>query len=317
MKENEDILWIFLHIPKCAGSTFRYHVLRNFNREEVLDFPRDLKLNTKRPVSDRTYFKKATLKLLSDLEEETKEKIKVICGHWIPYGIHEHFDKIPRYVVFVRRPIDRVISSYNFLSTHYHNKSLAKYSLYNLEGQILKKGRLISFERWLETMFDCTNQPRTAITMTRFLVELGYLNREDKESLKNCLNKFYFVGITELFDNDAFFLYHKMGINKFYRDQNISNKYFDIEKLNKVIKSKIQLKIKQDQTLYDYALERNKTIKKTNKNYYNIVKRMRVKRKLIFPFTQYLDGSLQYAYKVSSSLKKHSSLYSKFIGLVK
>jgi len=102
---------------KCSGSTFKYHIGNNFKKEEVITFDRFIS-------SDKIIKKIETH--LSLLTKEQKDKIKVIYGHTAYYGIHKFFNKPHRYVTFIRNPIDRTISLYNFLMTRYYKTSRNK-----------------------------------------------------------------------------------------------------------------------------------------------------------------------------------------------
>jgi len=35
MKKDDKILWIYLHIHKCAGCTFGFHLTKNFSENQI------------------------------------------------------------------------------------------------------------------------------------------------------------------------------------------------------------------------------------------------------------------------------------------
>ena len=82
----------FVHIPKCAGSSFRQVLKRWFGRASVF-------LDTHDP---------------GELERAVKRlgrPPRAIAGH-IPFGLHAGVLKRPCYVSLVRHPLDRFVSGY-------------------------------------------------------------------------------------------------------------------------------------------------------------------------------------------------------------
>ena len=82
--------------------------------------------------------------------------------------------------------------------------------------------------------------------MVGFLKNFGYLNEDiDARSFKKMLDKFYFVGIIKNFEEDSLCPYHMLGINKFYINRNISNKYVKLGELNNETKKLLVKKIRK------------------------------------------------------------------------
>lgn len=294
-KEDQDILYIFLHIPKTAGNTFLYHLENKFREEERIRlYEQDLpELKFSLSTTEKT--KEIIYKRFFSLTKRQKDKIKIIYGHLSYYGIHKFFNKPYRYITFVRNPVDRTVSTYNYFSTLQKNNE--KFSKANL----LINEKIPSFENWLKIKYS------KKLTIPAFLKRPNYLGKNLKESL----NKFYFIGITENYNEDAVYLYHLLGINKFYTNKNISKKYVKLEDLDKKTKDLLMEKNKEDIELYNYALELNKKFKQEHPEFYPIVNYMKIKRILMLPFT------LQNIYELSFWLKKYSRSYSKFIKFIK
>ena len=138
--ENKDYLYIFIHIPKTGGTTIKENIKANLGKDEFISLywdekPSDLRLISEETIkklyplkeeilakisielsSKKNIFnsKEEAKKYITSLSEKEKEKIKVIIGHHMPYGIHKYFNKKPRYITFLRNPIDRRISEYNY-----------------------------------------------------------------------------------------------------------------------------------------------------------------------------------------------------------
>ena len=118
-------LYIFLHVPKTAGTTLNFHALKNLSAEEVLDLT-SLKpdLNTNKYMKNLYkpgFVKKSVDMIIESISGKALDKKILICdSHFAYYGIHKYFNREPRYFTFVRNPAARVISIYNYLSTLYN-----------------------------------------------------------------------------------------------------------------------------------------------------------------------------------------------------
>jgi hypothetical protein len=77
MLRNERIL-IHLHLPKTAGTTLRTIADRNYTGDEIY--------TVSQPYAQQG-------EELRDLPEQRRRKIKPLRGH-MPFGLHEHFDKL-------------------------------------------------------------------------------------------------------------------------------------------------------------------------------------------------------------------------------
>lgn len=264
MNATPDVIYIFLHIPKSAGTTFRHHIENNFAADEILALYNTDEGRMKR---DDVFAKVAAL------APEQRRRLRVVYGHEVHYGIHELFDRPARYVTFLRDPIDKTISFYN----------------YRMQQGIRKKQidetRLPSFEEWLR------GSPGMHDGMLGDLVKYGFADGHDvsEPALQAVMGKFYFVGTTENFDEDAMFLYHEMGIRRFFRDQNKSQRFLspeDVERAKPLIAEKTPL----DRKLYDHAVAWNRDFKRSHKGFAAIVAKMKVKRALTKGVQQLLPG---------------------------
>ncbi|MAH06851.1 hypothetical protein CMI38_01210 [Candidatus Pacearchaeota archaeon] len=263
-KEMKDPLYVFIHVPKCAGTTIRENIIRNFDESEVLQLYGNV------------------FPFLTDIGEirdyleslGNKDIIKVIFGHWAFYGIHELFpNRDVRYVLFLRDPVSRTISHYNWDRGRYFNlDDITKKKVFP-EG----KGDF-SFSSWFKNRsknIDEHNPIDKNNFIFRFLSSkaIDYtldsgLSWDLKLSLlKEVMDKMYFVGISEN-KLDVLFVYKLLGLRNFVGNMNVSTRYLKREEI-RIIKKRIKVFYPIDYELYDYALFLNRKFKNKSKNFYH------------------------------------------------
>jgi hypothetical protein len=226
-------------------------------------------------------------KLLKKLSKKKKSKIKVIFGHKVPYGVHRHFDRQPRYFTFFREPVERTISTYNYKRASYLDKIKNNKKVYSgLKKTILLDGRIPSFVEWLNKIYDQKGE-KPFLTIYEFLTSLYYLkNGKFSNSLINdALDKFFFIGTTDNFGEDSLYIYEKLGINKYFTDQNVARKAFT-PKRSKSLLRLLKDKNKEDIIIYNAAIEKSKKLKNELEDYNTSIKRAKIKRRLSILFTQ-------------------------------
>ena len=87
-------IYIFLHMPKCAGTTFRVHIENNLAQDEILP----LYIDKDKNFRDRDYVRQ----YITSLDQERKKKLKLVYGHEVHYGIHDWLGREGRYFTFLR-----------------------------------------------------------------------------------------------------------------------------------------------------------------------------------------------------------------------
>lgn len=256
---NKKPLYIFLHMPKCAGSTFRVHIQQNLKSNEYIAFYNEKNMH---------YSKSDVFTKIMSLSSEEKDRLKIIYGHEVYYGLHKYFNRPVRYIVFCRELISRILSFYNYTMQ-------------------FSKNSQISFQQWFKETQWMHNE------MIGYFDDYGFIDDSDKAlgfKINNILEKFWFVGITENSDQEFLFLYYKLGVNRFRENQNISKKL--LKNLTENEKKMINDLSQEDKIFYQEAVKRNEQFKK-NSIYQQIVILMRFKRKLFFFLSQLKDKILK------------------------
>jgi hypothetical protein len=97
MDDNtEQPFYLFLHIPKTGGTTFRYIVDHHFGPENII-----------------TYYNQPSVQLLDNLDVHLKvhPNYQAIIGHF-SFGLHKKLTRPAPYITFLRHPVARTISHY-------------------------------------------------------------------------------------------------------------------------------------------------------------------------------------------------------------
>lgn len=307
----KNYIYIFIHVAKCGGYTFRYHIRKNIKEDRrILLSYNALGLNPINPPSNPEIFQKAAKKYLSSLGREKRRRIKIVFGHAVPYGIHEFFDREPRYFTFLRNPVKRTVSVYNHLVKLYRYEGNDKEKLPYYQKTLLLDSNIPMFPEWLEHKYDLKDLSGH-LTMTGYLRNFGYFDNNiiNTGNISKMLDKFYFVGLTKNLNEESLFLYDKLGIKKYFIDQNISVPSFRLGN-NKRIERRIITKNKLDNILFKKALVVNRRFKKNEADYCEIVKRKEIQRMVTLPFTQLLFAPRQSAVRLFKKLVRNEPLMS-------
>ena len=227
MKES---VIIFQHIPKTAGTTFRYIIQYQFPPSAICEL-----YGSSGPHAQR-------IDNLQNLSESQRKKIKIINTH-LGFGLHDFLQQPYTYITFLREPVSRAISMY-----YYYQKT--------------KNPRFLnlSLKEFVQTYGGVQNGMTKNLAGIVLRSQLSdnkkshefYCNRESLEIAKRNLQEhFKFIGISEKFDKSLILLRKMLGWKiPLYDKSNISRKPKDIERDTlKLVENLNEL----DLQLYEYA----------------------------------------------------------------
>ena len=299
--DKPDILHILVHIPKTAGERIKRNIEASLPRNSFIhahcsQFARYFDI----PQKKNSFYqsKDHFLEYMNSLSPNQKRKIRCVAGHDSFYGIHQFFSHLPRYTVFLREPMARTLSLYNYERTIHHTYSVYKGPLNfrqekaseRINNNFLVNGRVPEFEEWLTESYDKKNP--FYYSMAKYLKHLGFLAEGNNQTMQEeALDKFHFIGITEKYDEDAFFLYHEMGVGKFDFDPHASTPFLRLNDLNKQTINRMEEINAADASLYEAALRKNEEFKKRHPYFYKAVKKKQVQHKF-FLFRQAIAHKL-------------------------
>lgn len=180
-------LWIFLHVPKCGGTTLTAHLERYFTMDEqFVEFSN----------WGRRYRRQHRRAEFVDRSAEARARVEILAGHHIDYGIHRRVPgpRDARYLTVVRDPAERCVSLYNFRWSR---------------GQAPD-----DFDRW----YDGWYRPEQSDYMVRFFAERLYgaaLPGDPVQRLamaQQMLDLCWFATTTDRWNQGLDFLCREMGI---------------------------------------------------------------------------------------------------------
>lgn len=216
--------YIFIHIPKTAGSSFRNIIKREYSPAKML-----------------------SCAIPKELDYSTQKKWEILTGHF-PFGIHEKFNLDNfAYLTILREPISRVISFYNYSrinKNHYLHELTTKYSIKELLENNDFSDSLIEFNNLQIRLLTGVDAP------------FGACKRDMLDFAINNIEKhFLFVGIQELFNESMNYLKYltnwkdlRYTVKNKTRRKSITKEKLDRSTLDLIIKYN-QLDIE----LYNYS----------------------------------------------------------------
>lgn len=219
---------IFVHIPKTAGTSFARILRENYF------------LWDKRRVYWQDY---QVTKPITEMTPEERRRLDVIHGHF-PFGMHELLDSPFSYVTFLRDPVKRMLSFYNYILVtpeHYLHKQVAEQGMSIMEF----------FQSGMTKELD--NLQVRMLQGDEHAIPYGEVGEEHLAlAKKNVEEHFPVVGLTEYFDESVLMIRERLWkLFPFYVRANQVKKdkpYLDDELLQLILKQN-----RYDVELYQWA----------------------------------------------------------------
>lgn len=227
-KAKTKSVFIFTHIPKTAGTSFRLTMEKHYSKREFF------------PTKEAIRKNKGQYLNFDSLKNEPIKKIRqlnFLAGHFTKASTK----KIPfnaSYIIFFRKPIDRIIS--NLIHFKANDTRCAELSLDEIFEQ--RKGNIIDL------------QIKYILNNLKEYPALKQLNDIDfKKEISKYLMEYDFFGIKERLDDSILLFNEKFGFN-IAPLKNQNPKKLNIDPLPSLI-AKINTQVHHENILYDAALE--------------------------------------------------------------
>jgi len=176
---------IFIHIPKCGGSTIRDAMISHYGTESVV--------KVYGGSWSPNYFSKEGF--IRALHDGFDAQVKALCGHFSLSDLDDYVDANARMFTAVRDPIEREISNINYLKVspghrrHQYGMGINETNLFdrlrnkrsNIQSDVLS---FDGSESRLKELHDRIQIFRVE-NISELLISLGYLKSEDGLEIKN------------------------------------------------------------------------------------------------------------------------------------
>jgi len=239
---------IFLHLYKTGGQTLHRTFRRNYPDDSWLPMyvgPMGLPIGKAEGSSANPGW--IVEEARRYVRARATPRTRCVFGHFAYYGLHELLPATsrPRYVTFLREPVERVISLYYYL----RNSSVNAW-----HDEIVRMNW--SLPEWVErtpALWIRNGQVRQLLIGTYPAVETEReLTREHLIEAQRRLGDFWFLGFTESFAQDAARLYRRLGFAEVELGEAV-NVTPGKEPVPEAVRRRIQVDNALDVALYDHA----------------------------------------------------------------
>lgn len=228
---------IFLHIPKAAGTTMLPILVRQYEKKSVLPVYGENKIRGIEAIEK-----------IRDFPAEQRMRIRVLVGH-MKFGLHEYLKPPATYITFLRRPIERIVSQYNYVRRNPDHYLFEKFMAKDMDiGEFVASG-----------ISDETDNGQTRlISGAGDSIPFGECSPDLLQiAKKNISEHFAFVGLSERFDESLLIMKDMFGWkNPYYKSRNVAKSPVSKESLSKEIQEIITKYNELDLQLYDFAEKR-------------------------------------------------------------
>jgi|GEM_PF-6787595 len=241
-------LYVVIHLYKTAGKALLRNFQQNLRRGELLSmYAPQIGLDKAQGSANPGWNEDV---VVNYLRLRLNDQVKCLFGHMTFYGIHELpqvKQREVRYITFLREPVSRIISLYNYL----------KYNSTNVwHDEIIANNW--SIEEWLcqsRGLWIHNGQLRHLLLWQ--CKEVAYQRQLTQEHLrlgKEIIDNMWFLGTKETFDTDMYLLCRLLNFKYCSPDERINVSNGDKQVDNAIIEQ-----IKQDNdldcALYAYACQ--------------------------------------------------------------
>ena len=218
---------VLCHLPKTGGKTFREILMNQFDEKPYAFQPNDAGLSAKK-------------------QRSTYRSADVVCGHWNFNWVYPYLKKDRLMFVFLRDPVERGLSLYNYWTKVRGNIPVA---------------RKIREEHWTVDAFFQRHDPEKDPWLYAYMTFLGMTTNgrqsvyEITDRAKANLELFDFIGTTENFKKDLQRVKEKFGFDIKYRSKNVTPDWAKRTTLTQDQRMTFSLLMQPEYEIYEHAKE--------------------------------------------------------------
>jgi hypothetical protein len=108
-----DPIFVFVHLPRTAGTSMRAVFRQAFTREEIFFVEEFLPVEAERFGGPSS--------MLANLPRTARDRLRLLAGHQPVALARRIFDRPVHYLTFLRDPIERVVSDYFYCRSEVDN----------------------------------------------------------------------------------------------------------------------------------------------------------------------------------------------------
>lgn len=236
-------LYAFLHIPKCAGTSFAETIREKMPAERYLGLYEQAGPEVRRAS-------------VLGLAPSQARALRVVFGHDVYDGVHADLGRTGRYLTVVRDPVERLLSQYNFNVDYWRGKPRQAGAL--SDDPYHADGRLMSFEEWLESHPQIHNLMAGYISQS-FMSYIPYGTLLTPERFRRALSRlasFHYIGLTDRFDLESQHFFRWIGLrDSRMARRNVSYPHYWLT--DKAVRERVLRLNAMDAELYELCLRLN------------------------------------------------------------
>lgn len=239
-KDSEKRIIFFLHIPKTAGTTFRYIIQYQYQPSAIYE------------LYDHSVPHSQRLNEIVNLSDSRKQQLQIVNSHF-GFGLHEFLPRPYTYITFLRNPIDRVVSMYYYLHRTRNSQTNPLPPDLSLQDYVQTyQGVQNGMTKYLSgVMF----KDQIADKSPQFIGNSQCMDEAQLElAKKNLKEHFKVIGLAEKFDESLILLKKTLGWKiPLYDKNNVSKSRPSTRDVSKDVLKLIEQSNEFDVQLYEYG----------------------------------------------------------------